>query len=325
MSENPRMVETASLPPHTEAPLPERRSNRPVTAAHIVQHALACFLLGASRALGVDRASAVGGAITRTLGPLLPETRYADENLKAVFPDWDEKRRRQTILGVWENLGRTAAEFAHLDKFNPAEIGGRLEIVGAEKVGALAANGPLIFVSGHFANWEVMADVLDYAGLQFAIVYRAANNPLVDELIIKTRARSMSKLQTPKGGAGSRAIIDMMAKGCSVAMLVDQKQNSGITVPFLGRDAKTATTAARLALRFRAPIVPASVERLRGARFRVIVHDPIIAAPSGDHAADIVKVTTRINDSIGRAILERPEQWLWLHRRWPKAPAPDKS
>lgn len=319
------MDETAPTPPtdplQAGPALPERRSNRPVTVGHRIEYALARLLLGASRMLGVDRASAIGGALTRAIGPFFPETRYADENLKEVFPDWDAARRRRTILGVWENLGRTAAEFAHLEEFNPGEIGGRLDVVGAEKVGAHAGKGPLIFVSGHFANWEVMADVLDYAGLRFALVYRAANNPLVDELIIKTRARSMSKLQTPKGGSGTRAIIDLMADGCSVAMLVDQKQNSGITVPFLGREAKTATTAARLALRFKAPIIPSSVERLGGARFRVTVHDPIIVEPSGDHAADIVNVTARINESIGRAILAHPEQWLWLHRRWPKKTA----
>ena len=300
------------------APLPERRADRKITVAHRVQYALARGVLKGSRALGVDRASAVGGWFAKTIGPFFPETRRADENLRAVFPDWGPGRRRRTIRRVWENLGRTAAEFAHLDAFDPSRPDGRLHVIGAEHFLQAVKKGPALFVSGHFANWEVMMILLQYSGIDFAILYRAANNPLVDELIIKTRAKTMSRLQTPKGPAGGRAMIEMMARGVSVAMLVDQKQNAGVTAPFLGLAAKTATTAARLALRFNTPIVAASVERLEGAHFRVRVREPIRPEPTGDFSADIMTITTKINDAIGDEIAARPEQWLWLHRRWPR-------
>lgn len=300
------------------APRPETGSGRKATIGNRLEYLIACGLLSASRAVGVDRASAIGGFIARSIGPFLPETRRADENLKAIFPDWDEQRRRAVIMKVWDNLGRTAGEFAHLDAFDPAAADSRVEIVGAENVFEAAGNGPVIFVSGHFANWEIMAVLLQYSGIKFAILYRAANNPLTDELIVRSRSKIMSRLQAPKGNQGARAMLDMMADGVSLAMLVDQKQNAGVTVPFLGREAKTATTAARLALRFKAPIVPASVERLEGAHFRVRALKPIYAEPTGDFSADVVKITREINDAIGAEILARPEQWLWLHRRWPK-------
>lgn len=310
----------ASRTEDEEAPLPARRANRPVTAAYAVQYALARSLLSVFRLVGVDRASAIAGRFMKAVGPLIPSiNRRGDANLRLIFPEWDEERRKQVLRGVWENLGRMAAEFAHLDKFDPGDPNGRLEFVGAENfVSAGFGDKPVVFVSGHFANWEIMTVVLQFTGLKYGLVYRAANNPLVDELIIKKRGKSMSRLQVPKGNRGGRALIDMMRAGSSLAMLVDQKLNEGITVPFLGRPAKTPTAAARLALRFAVPVVPASIERLDGARFRVTIQEPIRFAPTGDFSADIIALTTLINDRIGAVIMERPEQWLWFHRRWPK-------
>lgn len=314
------MTADTTLTEDDETPLPPRRANRPVTAFYAIQYALARALLSAFRLVGVDRASAIAGGFMRSVGPFIPSiSRRGDANLRLIFPDWDEPRRRATLRGVWENLGRMAAEFAHLDKFDPGDPNGRLEFVGAEHFVETGLSGrPVIFVSGHLANWEIMTVALQFTGLKFGLVYRAANNPLVDELIIKTRGQSMSRLQVPKGNRGGRALIDMMRAGSSLAMLVDQKLNEGITAPFLGRPAKTATAAARLALRFSAPIVPAGIERLEGARFRVTIQEPIRYVPTGDFSADIIALTTLINERIGNVILESPEQWLWFHRRWPK-------
>jgi KDO2-lipid IV(A) lauroyltransferase len=303
-----------------EPALPARRANRPVTIAYTAQYAAARALLSVFRIVGVDRASAIAGGFTKAVGPLIPSiSRRGDANLRLIFPEWDDERRKEVLAGVWENLGRMAAEFAHLDKFDPSDPNGRLEFAGAEHFVATGFSGkPVIFVSGHFANWEIMTVALQHTGLKFGLVYRAANNPLVDELIIKTRGKSMSRVQVPKGDRGVRSLIDMVRAGSSLAMLVDQKLNEGITVPFLGRPAKTATAAARLALRFSAPVVPASIERLEGARFRVTIQEPIHFAPTGDFSADIIRLTTLINERIGKVIMERPEQWLWFHRRWPK-------
>jgi KDO2-lipid IV(A) lauroyltransferase len=217
------MVE-AGLAEESEPPLPARRSNRRVTLSYGVQYALARVLLSMFRIVGVDRASAIAGGFTKVVGPLIPSiSRRGDANLRLIFPDWDEARRKRVLLGVWENLGRMAAEFAHLDKFDPGDPNGRLEFVGAEHFVATGfAERPVIFVSGHFANWEIMTVALQYTGLKFGLVYRAANNPLVDELIIKTRGKSMSRVQVPKGDRGVRSLIDMVRAGSSLAMLVDR-------------------------------------------------------------------------------------------------------
>jgi Kdo2-lipid IVA lauroyltransferase/acyltransferase len=165
--------------------------------------------------------------------------------------------------------------------------------------------------------------VMHAVGLDYAAVYRAANNPLVDALIIRTRAKAMSRRLIPKGKRGGRDMIEAIKSGASLAMLVDQKLTSGgIPSPFFGRPAMTAPATARLALKFRAPIIPLEIERLRGARFRVTVGDPLVVSLSGDANADTQALTDRINLEIERMIRSRPGQWLWLHRRWGKNLAP---
>lgn len=301
-----------------ETPLPARRSNRPITALHVLEFALLWSILALFRIIGVDAASALAGGFMRTIGPAIgPVSKRGDDNLKAVFPELSKAERARILAGVWENLGRTVAEFAHLDKFDINSADGRIELVGAELIRPLQeGGGPAIFASGHFANWELMAIALRQANIRAAVIYRAANNPLVDEMIIKARARVMSRVQIPKGKRGGRQVIDALKDGRSLAILVDQKLNDGISVPFLGREAMTAPAAARLALKFGAPIITGSVERLNGARFRLTVHPPIEFTPTGDSSQDVRALTILLNERIERDIRARPDQWLWLHRRW---------
>lgn len=308
----------APLGIEAEPALPARRANRPVTLAHRLEYAAALALVGFFRLIGLDAASALAGGFCRHVGPLIrPLSRRAEDNLRTVFPDWSERQVRETAAGVWDNLGRTAAEFAHLGGLRP---GARVEVVGAERLAAIAAGeGPVIFVSGHFANWEAMSIAFHDAGVDYGVVYRAANNPLVDELIINARAKVMSRRQIPKGKRGARALVETLSAGRSLAMLVDQKLNDGIEAPFMGRPAMTAPTPARLSLKFSVPVMPVSIERLKGAHFRIVAHPPLAFAPSGDTEADVLALTTRINEALERDIRARPAQWLWLHRRWPKA------
>lgn len=304
-----------------EIALPEPRSNRPVTLAHRAEYALAASLGIFFRLVGVDAASAIAGGLTRTIGPLIaPISNRARTNLTIAFPDWPSEKIGATIRDVWENLGRTTAEFAHLSAFDPDAKAARVEIVGRERLEAVAkSDTPAIFVSGHFANWEVMSIALHALGVDYGVIYRAANNPLIDALIIRERAKVMSRRQIPKGKRGGRDMIEALKAGASLAMLVDQKLTSGgIPSPFFGMEAMTAPAAARLSLKYSAPVIPIEIERLKGARFRVAAHDPIAFSPSGDINADTQALTDLINLELEKMIRMRPGQWLWLHRRWGK-------
>ncbi|MEZ5921864.1 MAG: lysophospholipid acyltransferase family protein [Parvularculaceae bacterium] len=294
---------------------------RRITLLNRLEFALALTLGAFFRLVGVDAASAISGGFTRFIGPKLKGlSNRARRNLQIAFPDMEKAEQDAIIRDVWENLGRTAAEFAHLDKFNPDTDNPRLEIIGREKIYGLAeSGGPALCVSGHFANWELMAVALNAAGVKNAIIYRAANNPLLDALIIKERGRVMSRRQIAKGKRGGREMIDAVKSGATIAMLIDQKLTTGgVASPFFGKPAMTAPAAARLALKYDAPIYIGRIERLLGAHFRLTVSDPVAFEPSGDMNADIQSLTDRLNLEIEKLVRANPGQWLWLHRRWPK-------
>lgn len=301
--------------------LPEPRANRPVTLLHRIEYALALGVGGLFRLIGIDAASAIAGKTARAFGPLIGAvSRRADTNFRIAFPDWTATDRRRAVADAWENLGRTAAEFAFLERFDPNRDDGRVEIVNREALDALIRDGRrAVLVSGHFANWEVIPASLHKAGLDYGFVYRAANNPLVDGMIIRKRGAAMSRRQFPKGKRSGRDLIETLKDGRSLAMLVDQKLTTGgVSSPLFGKPALTAPAAARLALKFRAPIIPVSLERLRGARFRMTIEAPIDLAGYGDGTEDLQRVTDLINQRIEHMIRARPGQWLAFHRRWPK-------
>jgi len=300
--------------------LPERRSNRPIKLSHRVEYCLAIGLLCIFRIIGIEPASTIAGQFTRFVGPKIKSvSRRAEKNLKIALPTLSDKEIQNIIKGTWENLGRTTAEFAHLNKFNPTIANSRLAIENLDIFKTAIDSGkPIIFVSGHFANWETLAIALHHLGGKSGIVYRPANNPLVDELIIKLRGRVLNSKQIPKGKKGARALIDILSTGQSLAMLVDQKLNDGIEAPFFGKGAMTAPTPARLALKYNALILPVSIKRLPGTRFRLTVQEPIIPARSNNLDKDIYDLTRQINKFIEEAIIDQPDQWLWFHRRWPK-------
>jgi len=322
-----------------DVPLPARRSNRPVRPIHYIEYGLVRILFLFFGLLGVDRSSSLAGGFLRWLGPKLRSISIrAEDNLSQAFPDWPDDKIKEVTQDVWENLGRMAAEFAHLEKFHahqlahqPAHLPDRrITIEGEAALRAIVERQqPVIFVAGHFANWEIISIAAHQAGLKYAFVYRAANNPLVDELIINKRAAAMTRRQIPKGKRGARAIVEAVQSGCSLAMLVDQKLNDGISVPFMGREAMTTPAAARLAIKFNLPVIPISIERLNGAYFKVTIRQAISFDAAGDTDASngasnidekVRALTININQALERDIRARPGQWLWLHRRWPKNP-----
>ena len=273
-----------------------------------------CF--GAFGLLPLDWASAIGGALARTIGPRLGISKRARRNIRRALPELADHEIAKTIAQMWDNLGRVAAEYPHLRQIRVFEPGGRVETHGFEHMDrAVAAGRRMIIFSGHIANWEIgMLAAVQY-GAEVAQIYRAANNPLIDRMI--TRFRSIGGELIPKGTVAARRAIAVLRRGAHVTMLADQKMNDGIPVPFFGRPAMTASALAALALRFDCDVLPARVERLGGARFRLTVFPPLPLPRSGDHHADVATLMTRVNQTLEGWIRDRPQEWFWVHRRWP--------
>lgn len=269
--------------------------------------------------LSLDRASAVAGWIGRTLGPHLALTKRARDNLARALPDLSEPAREKIIDEMWDNFGRMLGEYPHLgairiyDSDDP-----NVEVIGTEHLDHLRDDGiGGILFSGHIGNWEISSLGCTRRGVDAVHLYRAANNPWVDRLIQKVR-RPVAGAYHAKSTSGVRHLLTALKRGEHLAMLVDQKYNEGIAIPFFGRDAMTSPALAELALRFQVPVVPVRVERLGGARFRLTFSAPLDHPDTGDRKADVRAMMTGINQIFECWIRERPGQWLWLHRRWPK-------
>ncbi len=314
------MSEEISKPAYVRAL--KRPIKPPVRAIMMVAYALEYVLFAAAMGLfgllGLRRASDLGGWLARTVGPRIPVTRRARRNMARALPTMSEAEREACISRMWDNLGRTFAEYAHLDKFSANAPDGRIELRGfehAKRAIALGKGG--LFISGHCGNWELMPRCVRDAGLKATLVYRPPNNPFVDAWIARQRRMALPTLAA-KGGDGPRAIVKTLKEGSFLAMLVDQKMNDGLSVPFFGRDAMTATGAPSLSLRHDAPIVPAWCERLPGQRFRVTVYPEISIPKTGDRQRDTYDLALKVNQFLEERIKEDPANWLWLHSRWPK-------
>ncbi|NQW11691.1 MAG: lauroyl acyltransferase [Alphaproteobacteria bacterium] len=270
---------------------------------------------GAMHALPLETASAFGAAVLARIGPRLALHARARDNLARAFPGMADAEIDTILDGMWRNLGQTAGEFAHL-KTMRAEIGERVEVIGAERAEALAASpGPTIFISGHLANWELMPLVSARFGMPIDAVFRAPDNPLVRSLYNRRRIHPDSRM-IPKGGDGARMVLTSLREKRRLGLLVDQKLNEGIEARFFGRPAMTGDAFAQFAIRLKCPVVPIRIERLEGVRFRVTVEAPMAVPDTGDRTADVTTMVQAANDLLEGWIRERPEQWLWVHKRW---------
>ncbi len=274
------------------------------------------IFIGVMRLMGVEAASAFGGWLLQQVGPMSGADKVARRNLKLAFPEKDAAWHEQIMRAQWENVGRTFAEFPLMDRLRPST--GRVTLVNGERLAEIAASGkPVVFVSGHLSNWEVMPAAIVDSGVVCEMTYRAANNPYIDARWKKSRARYGVQLFAPKGGDGSRELLAGMGRGASVALMNDQKFNNGLPGTFFGHLVHTAPAPTRLALRFGTVLQPMSVRRTKGARFEAIVHDPIQVPNTGDRTADIKAGVDAINAFMEARVRERPEEWFWVHRRFP--------
>ncbi|HTH99051.1 MAG TPA: lysophospholipid acyltransferase family protein [Stellaceae bacterium] len=271
------------------------------------------------RVLPMGAASALGGAVARTIGPLIGVEKRARRNLDLAMPGLDEAQKRRILRRMWDNLGRVIAEYPHLADLRFGTPDSPVTIEGLEHVERAKALGrPIIFVSAHYGNWEVGGAAIIRHGMRLVQVYRAANNPMVENIIRGIR-EGMGAVAAPKGPAGARLLLGALKRGDSVVLLADQKMNDGIAVPFFGRDAMTAPGVAELARRFDATLIMARVQRLEGARFRLVIDPPFDIPRTGDRNADLLAVMTHVNARIEDWVREDPGQWFWLHRRWPES------
>jgi len=259
-------------------------------------------------------ASGLGGWMGRNIGPLLPMTKVAWKNLQLIMPERATDHGK-IIRGMWDNFGRVFAEYPHLKTIAAGRGGAQVDVVGAENLEAFRGMGRGgVFISAHLGNWEVGPGLSAAHGVPVHVIYRPPNNPLIDRLLSSARHASGAVSSIMKGSAGARQMIQYLKNKEYMVVLMDQKMNDGISAPFMGKLAMTATSAVQLAIRHQVPICLIRPERIAGIHFRWTVSPPFIPAPD----ADVVEIITRLNGELSDWVRERPDQWLWIHQRWQK-------
>lgn len=262
-----------------------------------------------------DFVSSLGGKLIGFIGPLTSKNHIARTGLKLAFPEQSSDEIQALLKAQWNNTGRTFAEFPLLHRIKAFE-GEHVTIEGLEH---FKKNAPAIIVTGHFANWEVMATVLTQSGLPVRITYRKINNPYIDARIRKKREAYGTKFLVQKSGhKGGRELFEALNKGESIALLNDQKFNTGLPIPFFGVEAMTAQGATRLALKTGRPLLPMAVTR-QGSKFTVTFYAPIDLEKTNERVKDVAAGVTKVSAFIEDRVRENPAQWFWVHRRWPKA------
>jgi KDO2-lipid IV(A) lauroyltransferase len=279
------------------------------------KHLLEAFglrlLFGLFRLLPLDMASWLGGALGRLIGPFMSAHRTARRNIAMALPDLSADKKRALLRDMWDNLGRVAGELPHMPR---EALFRRIEVMGSEHIpqdGSAA-----IFFSGHLGNWELTYPIARRHGVPVTLIYREANNPYVEKMIFDLRATQSAHLLS-KGPRSAIKLARAIKSGNSLAMLIDQKMNDGIPVPFFGRDAMTAPAIAELALRYNMRIIPARVVRMAGCHFEATVYAPLAITNTGNAEKDVLAIMTQINQMLEAWIREYPEQWFWVHKRWP--------
>lgn len=285
---------------------------------YIIEALIVRIFFYISGALPFTTSSNIGGTLARIIGPKLGVNKIAMHNITIAMPELSEQERKKIIYDMWDNLGRVAAEYAHIGSMTEKEFYEIASVSGIENIErAKQKNKSIIFVSAHLSNWEFAPKMVHLEGFGISLVYRMANNPYVNDVICSTR-NHYQKEGIPKGKKGAKLLIKAIENGDNIGMLLDQKMNDGIAVPFFGIPAMTAPAIASLALKYECPIVPVKVERFDRTKFKVTALPALKIIKTDNNEQDVLNIMTDINIMIEQWIRQNPQQWFWVHKRWGK-------
>ena len=268
--------------------------------------------------IGLRNASNLGSILGKSIGPLFRSKHITKQNIKTGLGEISEKRESEIINGMWSNIGRTFAEYVFLKdfKFNRTNFN-HMKINGLNHLDGIKRNNEsVIFYSGHFANFELMAMELEKSGIKCAAIYRPLNNFFLNPIMEYIRMKYICPNQIPKGRLGMREIVGKVRDGYSIALMVDQRVSEGPKVLFFNKPAHTTTVPAQLALRYNCKLVPISLERKEGANFEMTIHEPYKIEKTGNNEEDTKNITLKINQFIEKMLVKNPMQWIWSHNRW---------
>jgi KDO2-lipid IV(A) lauroyltransferase len=280
---------------------------------YFVEFLIIIFLLVIFKILGFKLASSLGGLIGRSVGPLFRSKKKILSNISKALPKIGEKNTELIVKKMWENYGRILSEYMFIKNFRNSKYKKFLTIEGQEILNELKdSKEPVVFISGHFNNFELMAMQIEKSGINLAAIYRPLNNIFLNKIMEKIRTKYICRKQIKKGGSGTRELLESFKNNYSIAIMIDQRVSESIKVDFFNQKASTTTIPAQLFKKFGSKIVPIYIERINGVYFKMTVSRPIIF----EKESTIEEITLKLNKWLEKMILINPDQWIWSHDRW---------
>ena len=261
--------------------------------------------------LGLKVSSFIGGKLFQIVGPIFRSRNIIQKNIMRAFPNIDNRNLNLIISSMWNNYGRVFAEYMFIERFrNKNEY---IVVNGKEILENIKKNNQkVIFISGHFSNFELMAMEIEKSGINLAAIYRPLNNIFLNFIMERIRKKHICKNQIKKGIGGVKELVRLNKNGYSTALMIDQRVSEGIKSPFFNEKAFTTTIPAQLVKKFNIPVVPIFIERIDNIKFEMTVYNSI-SFSENDTTEDI---TLRLNKILEKMIIKNPKNWIWSHNRW---------
>ncbi len=263
--------------------------------------------------LGIKLGSLLGGKLFQIIGPIFRSKKLIFENIRRALPNISKNELISIYDSMWENYGRVFAEYVFMRKFRNDQLTENISIEGKEILREIIIkNQKVIFISGHFSNFELMAMQIEKMGVKVAAIYRPLNNLYLNSIMEKIRKKYICKHQIKKGVGGLKELIKLNKEGFSTALMIDQRVSQGIKSSFFNQEAYTTTIPAQLVKKFGMSVVPIFIERFDEIKFKMTVYKPL----SFEENESIENITNKLNRILEKMILKNPNYWIWSHNRW---------
>ena len=263
--------------------------------------------------IGLKLSRVVSSKLFLIFGPFFRSKKIIEKNLLYAFSEKDELSRKAIINNMWKSYGKIFAEYLFIKYFRKDKTKKYIEVKGQEILDKIkTSKEPVIFISGHFDNFELMAMHIERSGVDLAAIYRPLNNYFLNPIMENIRKKYICHKQIKKGISGTKEILKYYKSGTSVALMIDQRVSEGIRSPFFQKKALTTTIPAQFVKKFKCNIVPIHIERKADQKFLLEIMKPL----KFDNDQSIENITLKLNQVLEKMIIKNPHQWIWSHNRW---------
>ena len=281
---------------------------------YFIQFIFIIFLFLLFKILGLRLSKSFSSFIFKTIGPYFRSNKTSNSNLTIAFPELDEYEKDKIVNDMWATYGKIFAEYIFIKDFRQSARFSKKVVIenqkGLEEV--KQKKKPVIFISGHFDNFELMAMHIERSGINLAAIYRPLNNKFLNPIMENIRKKYICKKQIQKGISGTKELLREFKNGTSIALMIDQRVSEGVKCDFFGEEALTTTIPAQFIKKFDAEVVPIYIERSIDDNFKIKIFDNIQFSKDDS----IEKITLELNKILEKMIITNPKQWIWTHNRW---------